>query len=115
MYPAVNCTLVSLVPKGNGGNCVKDFRPISCCTTLYKIISKILTSRLSLVLTSIVNPSQTAFIPGQNIHDHILLAYELTHGYIRNGGTPKCILQLDIQKTYYTLDLYALECILKDF
>ncbi|CAK8544798.1 unnamed protein product [Lathyrus sativus] len=115
MYLAVNCTLVSLIPKGNGGNCVKDFRPISCCTTFYKIISKILTRRLSKVLTIIINQSQAAFIPRQNIHDHILLAYELIQGYNRKDGTPSCLLQLDIQKSYDTLDWYALECILKEF
>lgn len=43
MYPAINSTLVTLVPKGNTGRTIKEFRSISCCTIIYKIISKILT------------------------------------------------------------------------
>lgn len=52
IYHAINSTLVSLIPKGDAGKNVKDFRPISYCTTIYKIISKILTSR---VMNSIIN------------------------------------------------------------
>ncbi|MCI14621.1 ribonuclease H protein, partial [Trifolium medium] len=63
---------------------------------------------------SIVNHSQAAFVPGQHIHDHILLAYELIRGYSRKGGTPKCMLQLDLQKAYDTVDWHALQHILRE-
>lgn len=43
MYKAVNCTLVTLLPKTPDAQEMKAMRPISCCTTLYKIISKVLT------------------------------------------------------------------------
>ena len=46
LYRAVNSTLVSLIPKKKEVVSIRDMRPISCCTTLYKIISKILTARL---------------------------------------------------------------------
>ncbi|PNX56602.1 ribonuclease H, partial [Trifolium pratense] len=68
----------------------------------------------SKVLGSIVNLSQAAFVPGQHIHDHILLAYELIRGYSRKGGTPKCMLQLDLQKAYDTVDWHALQHILRE-
>ncbi|XP_062118996.1 uncharacterized protein LOC133832701 [Humulus lupulus] len=35
-----------------------DYRPIACCNTLYKCISKMLCSRLSEVLPSIISPNQ---------------------------------------------------------
>ena len=43
MYMAVNCTLVTLVPKHDKTKTIREYRPIAGCTTLYKIISKILT------------------------------------------------------------------------
>lgn len=63
-YQAVNSTLVSLIPKDNAGTTIKDFRPISCCTIIYKLISKVLTGRMSKVMTSIINQSQAAFVLG---------------------------------------------------
>lgn len=112
MYMAVNCSVVTLIPKIADATEVKDFRPISCCTTLYKIISKVLTNRLSKVIGEVVHESQAAFIPGQQIHNHILLAYELLRGYSRKGGTPRCMLRMDLQKAYDTVEWSALEGIL---
>lgn len=36
LYHGVNCTLVALVPKIIGPCSMKNMRPISCCTTVYK-------------------------------------------------------------------------------
>lgn len=63
-------------------------------------MSNILTNRLGKVLSSIINPCQAAFVPEQQIHNRILLAYELIKGYSRKLGTPRCMMQLDLQKAY---------------
>lgn len=42
-----NCTTITPVPKVPSPSYVKDFRPIACCTTLCKIVDKILTSRIN--------------------------------------------------------------------
>jgi hypothetical protein len=68
-----------------------------------------MTLRFSKVLGSIINTSQAAFVPGQHIHDHILLTYELIRGYSRKGGTSKCMMQFDLQKAYDNVDWHALQ------
>lgn len=85
MYKAVNCTLVTLIPKLAGACTMQEMRPISCCTTLYKIISKILTNRLSQVINYVVDEFQSAFLPSKVIHDNILLASELVRRYDRKS------------------------------
>lgn len=87
---AVNCTIVTLLPKSCDAKTTKDLRPISCYTTFYKIISKILTDRLGLVIHDLVDESQSAFIPGWVIHDNIIMAQELVKGYGRQGISPRC-------------------------
>jgi hypothetical protein len=54
LYKAANCTLVTLTPKYKEAKRIKEYKPISCCSTIYKIISKILTKRMGEVMTSIV-------------------------------------------------------------
>ena len=66
------------------------------------------------VLSSIISKSQGTFVPGQKIQNHILLAVELIKGYSRKDGTPRCMMQLDLQKSYDLVDWYALESILKE-
>lgn len=83
-----NRTMVTLVPKRENAKTIIDFRPISYCTTVYKIISKIMSNRLGKVLNCIVSRNQAAFVPGQKIQDHVLLAYELIKGYNRKSGMP---------------------------
>lgn len=53
----LNETVISLIPKCENACHVKDFRPIACCTVVYKIISKILTNRLQGVLDTVVSSS----------------------------------------------------------
>jgi hypothetical protein len=86
LFTPFNQTVVTLVPKYEGAKSVKDFRPIAGCSTFYKILSKVLTARLGKVLPSVISLSQAAFVPGQIIHNHIMLAYELLKGYTRKGG-----------------------------
>ena len=108
IYKAFNCTLVTLIPKNEEAKTIKEYRPIAGCTTVYKIISKIITARMGRVMDSIVGKNQAAFVPGQKIHNHILLAYELIKGYSRKGGTPCCMMQIDLQKERVIMKLQSL-------
>ncbi|KAL2237592.1 UNVERIFIED_CONTAM: hypothetical protein Sindi_0950900, partial [Sesamum indicum] len=100
----VNSTLLALIPKVHNPMTVGDFRPISCCNVLYKIIAKLLVQRLSVVLHKLINPSQAAFIPGRSIGDNILLAQELFTGYNQTRLPPRCALKVDIRKAYDTVE-----------
>ena len=90
MLKEVNATAIALIPKIPNPDKLKDFRPISCCNTVYKCIAKILANRLRNVLSHLVGLHQTAFISGRRIGDNILLAQELLRNYHRNRGT--CLL-----------------------
>lgn len=97
-FPPVNITSITLVPKVSNACQVKDFRPISCCSVLYKIFAKILTSRLQKVMCDIVNLAQSGFIPGSQISDNVLLASSLIKGYTWAHVSPRCMLKIDMAK-----------------
>lgn len=46
IYYPVNATTISLIPKVDNPIKTNDFRPVSCCNVTYKVISKVLASRL---------------------------------------------------------------------
>ena len=54
-----------------------NFRPISLVSSVYKILSKVLTNRLRNVVGNVVSTSQYAFIKGRKIMDGILIANEI--------------------------------------
>lgn len=91
-----NATAVTLVPKVAAPRSIKDYRPIACCITVYKCITKILANRRQAVLPSIIGPSQSAFIKGRSIMDNTLLMQELVRDYHRDQGPPRCAIKLDI-------------------
>ncbi|KAL0300091.1 UNVERIFIED_CONTAM: hypothetical protein Sangu_3140200 [Sesamum angustifolium] len=62
----VNTTILALIPKVRLPSLVSDFRPISCCNVLYKVITKIIVQRLRSVLDKMISPSQNAFVPGRS-------------------------------------------------
>ncbi|XP_028070654.1 uncharacterized protein LOC114273089 [Camellia sinensis] len=96
----VNSTIIALIPKVPNPVKVGDFRPISCCNTIYKCIAKIIANRIKTVLPDLVDPVQSAFVQGRRISDNIFLSQELMRGYHRKSPTPKCAMKVDIMKAY---------------
>ncbi|KAL0354347.1 UNVERIFIED_CONTAM: hypothetical protein Sangu_1016000 [Sesamum angustifolium] len=70
----VNATLLTLIHKVRTPHSVAEFRPISCCNVIYKVITKILVSRIRESLDLLISPSQNAFVPGRLISDNVFLA-----------------------------------------
>lgn len=70
---------------------------------VYKIFSKILTDKLKEVLSTIISRQKNAFIKGRTIGDNIMLKQEIVRGYHKNGGKPRMVVKVDIQKAYDTI------------
>lgn len=113
MHYAWNVTAVTLVPKYNFPNSMKDYRPISCCNVTYKCISKFITKRLQSVFPHLISPHQSAFIKGRSIAENILLMQELVPNYHQDHSPPRCAIKVDLMKAYDSVDLEFL-CELTD-
>ncbi|XP_074306200.1 uncharacterized protein LOC141641438 [Silene latifolia] len=108
-----NNTVITLVPKVDLPDNVKQFRPIACCNTIYKCLSKVLCTRLSKVLPDIICQSQSAFIQGRDIVGNILICQDLIRLYNRKTCSPRMLMKLDLQKAYDSIEWSFVEEMLK--
>ena len=72
----LNVTWVTLIPKFENPSSIEDYRPISMVGALYKIIAKILSSRLKEVIAPLIDEYQCAFVKNRQILDGVLIANE---------------------------------------
>ncbi|XP_021848076.2 uncharacterized protein [Spinacia oleracea] len=96
----INVASITLVPKVSVPATVGDFRPIACCSVIYKCISKLLCRKLNDVLPDIISPNQGAFVPGRSILHIVLVCQDLVKMY-RSSQKAKCsLLKLGLRKAY---------------
>ena len=58
---SINSTFIALIPKVKQPRKVFDFRSISLCNVVYKLLSKVLVNRLNFFLAKAIPESQSAF------------------------------------------------------
>ncbi|XP_057418984.1 uncharacterized protein LOC130713213 [Lotus japonicus] len=114
--PALAETLIVLIPKVDVPTQMKDLRPISLCNVVYKIITKVLVSRIRPYLDQIIGPLQSSFIPGRGTTDNAILAQEVIH-YLAHSMAKKgsMAFKIDLEKAYDKLSWEFLEGTIKDF
>lgn len=66
------------------------------------------------MIYKVVDHSQAGFIPGRVISDNVLLASELVKGYNRKYNEPKCMIKVDLQKAYDSVEWEFLENVLSE-
>ncbi|XP_071940073.1 uncharacterized protein [Coffea arabica] len=97
---SVSLTLIVLIPKVSSPQDFSQFRPISLCNFVNKVISKTLAARVAKVLPSIISPQQSGFVKGRQIFDNFLLAQELVSDIHRKNRGGNVVLKLDMAKAY---------------
>ena len=91
---------MALIPKKDAAIEMKDYRPISCCNVLYKVISKIIANRLKATLPQCISPNQSAFVKDRLLVENLLLATEIVKYYHKDEVSPRCALKKDIAKAF---------------
>ena len=109
MPRSVNATLLSLVPKTKIAEKMCDIRPIACCNVIYKVIPKILATRLKATLPEAIDLNQCVFLGGRLLLENVLLATELVKDYHKPLVSTRAAVKLDISKAFDTVSWSFIE------
>ena len=116
MLKEINHTFITLIPKVENPSSANHFRPISLCSSIYKVIAKIMANRLKICLGKLIHPFQGAFVPDRIIQDNILIAHEIFHSFKNKGGQSGWLaIKLDMEKAYDRLEWSFILAMLQKF
>nr|KYP41653.1 LINE-1 reverse transcriptase isogeny [Cajanus cajan] len=107
-----NSSFIALIPKVDQPSNLGEYRPISLVGSMYKILAKLLSNRLKVVLPSVIYQTQSAFIGNRNLLHSILVANETIDDAKRSKN--KCfVLKVDYEKAFDSVNwdflLYMLQ------
>lgn len=60
--PQTNDSYITLIPKVDAPETMSNFKPIGLCNTIYKLITKIISSRIRPILSTIIIPLQSSLL-----------------------------------------------------
>jgi hypothetical protein len=96
---SINSTFLEMIPKVDNPKPFDDFRPISLCNGVYKIMTKIIVNKVKPFLNSTIMQEQFGFVKGRLIHEAIKCAQEGTHS-IKSQKRPILVIKIDLAKAY---------------
>lgn len=74
LEPDLNNILIVLIPKVFSPESFVEFRTISLCSVLYKLMMKIIANRFKHIFPKVIAHEQAGFIIDRNITNNIIIA-----------------------------------------
>jgi hypothetical protein len=100
--------------KGKDKRLVGNLRPITLSNCDIKIITKAITKRCNKILHNVLNPHQTAYIPGRIVHDN-LRVISLAKKACGSTGLEGYLVSLDAKKAFDSVDHDFIDKVLVKF
>ncbi|KAL3679807.1 hypothetical protein R1sor_022763 [Riccia sorocarpa] len=93
---------IVLLPKEGEQDLLQNKRPITLLNAGYKIIAKMLQSRLAPVLKAVVSWEQNAFMQGRNLHATVFMCNQAVWE-AKTNGVDSTLLKVDFKKAFDSL------------
>ena len=100
---AIDATFITLIPKRENLDTFEDFRPISLCNLVYKVISKVIANRIKPLLVETLSLEQFGFLRNRQIFEVVGVTQECLHS-IKVKKLEALILKMDLNKAYDHVD-----------
>ena len=93
-------TVITCLPKGQKDrNLLKNWRPISLLSVVYKLASATIAERLKSTLPHIISSHQSGFLSGRSIADSTRLVYDLM-SHTEKNKIPGLLMLIDFEKAF---------------
>jgi hypothetical protein len=99
IHAPLNVTFIALIPKSDSPQHLDDFRPISLCNCIYKVVAMVIFRRIKGVLSEMISKEKFGFLEGRQIHEAIGVAQERLHS-IKSRKEKGMFLKIDLSKSY---------------
>ena len=108
-------SIITCLPKGQKDRkYIKNWRPISLLSVVYKLASATIAERLKLILPEIISPHQSGFMSGRSMADCTRLVYDLM-SYTEKNKIPGLLMLIDFEKAFDSVSWSFLYNVLEYF
>lgn len=95
--------IITLIPKkGKSPHSYKGWRPITLLNADFKIISTVISKRLQNLMSTLINPAQTAYTSGRFIGENTRLVYDIIH-WTKHNNKPGTIVAADFEAAFESI------------
>lgn len=98
-----NPSFIVLIPKVDNPLTLRGYRPISLISSMYKILAKILATRLAAVLPTVISDTQSGFLSSRSISDGVLITNEVIDE-AKKEGKSILLFKADFEKAFDTVN-----------
>ena len=95
----LNFGVITLLPKKEDASRIEQYRAICLLHVSFKIFTKVGTNRVALIANKVIRSTQSAFIPGRNILEGVVVLHETIHELHRKK-MDGVIFKIDFEKSY---------------
>jgi hypothetical protein len=96
--------MITLIPKEEDAKEMRKFTLISLLNCVFKIFTKVLTNRFSLIIDRLISQQQLAFIKGCFILESVVSAHEIIHE-VHRKKEKALVFKIDYEKAYDMVNL----------
>ena len=114
MYVTQRRGVLILIPKPGNQKILKNRRPICLLDIIYKIIAKVLATRLSAVVKEVIHGDQTGFLKGRNIQDNLRIIQDVIN-YAQTDGAGGVLVALDFKAAFNSIEHHFIWYALRSF
>lgn len=104
--------IIKCLPKKGDLTKIGNWRPISLLNADYKILSKTIANRVSIILPEVISENQTCSIKGRKIRQNLLIIRDFVE-FSNEHQLPACLISLDQTKAFDRVNWKFLFKILK--